>query len=267
MKSDDKISVLQHLEEYGYAIQENVIAKQDCDIMTDALDQLMEKKKDEKIVLSTDEQTVLFNVHLEKPDIFLNKIDIPKVMDIVSKVLKVEFILSNFNASLSGSKGGNRVHIDSRIPITDFASTMQIVALLCLDDFTPTNGCTKVWPGSHKSGTDPRHLKNTDSIPEAVQEFVPKGSVVYTLGQTWHDIGPNVDGTRRWGIIAYYSRWWIKPTFDFLHCGQKIFSKLNTKQKILFGFTSNPPNNEKKRFHTLISPSELSDNYDDVLNI
>ena len=73
MKSDDKISVLQHLEEYGYAIQENVIAKQDCDIMTDALDQLMEKKKDEKIVLSTDEQTVLFNVHLEKPDEF-NKV-------------------------------------------------------------------------------------------------------------------------------------------------------------------------------------------------
>ena len=79
MKLDDKISVLQHLEEYGYAIQENVISKEDCDVMTSALDDLMGKKKDEKTLQSTDEKTILFNVHLEKPDIFLNKIDIPQV--------------------------------------------------------------------------------------------------------------------------------------------------------------------------------------------
>ena len=265
MKLDDKISVLQHLEEYGYAIQENVISKEDCDVMTSALDDIMGKKKDEKTLQSTDEKTILFNVHLEKPDIFLNKIDIPQVMDVVSKVLKEEFILSNFNGTLSGPKGGNGIHIDSRIPINDFASTFQIVALLCLDDFTPTNGSTKIWPGSHKSGVDPRYLRNTDKIPEASQEFVPKGSVIYTLGQTWHDVGPNLDGTRRWGIIAYYSRWWIKPTFNFLHCGQEIFAKLNARQKILFGFTSNPPSDTKKRINTVISPSELSNNYDEVL--
>ena len=68
MKLDDKISVLQHLEEYGYAIQENVISKEDCDVMTSALDDLMGKKKDEKTLQSTDEKTTLFNVHLEKPD-------------------------------------------------------------------------------------------------------------------------------------------------------------------------------------------------------
>ena len=234
--------------------------------MANTLDELLKQKNDDKTVFSTDAQTTIFNVHLEKPDIFLNKIDLSDVMNVVSKVLKEEFILSNFNASLSGSKGGNRIHIDSRVPITDFSNTIQIVALLCLDDFTPKNGCTRVWPKSHKSGIDPRSLRGK-TVPGAVEKFVTKGSVIYTLGQTWHDVGPNIDGTRRWGIIAYYSRWWVKPTFDFSQCGEELFSKLNSKQKILFGFTSKPPADTKKRSHTLISPDELSNDYTETLNL
>jgi hypothetical protein len=49
-------------------------------------------------------------------------------MNVISKVLKDEFILSNFNASLPGKTGGSRTHIDSRVPIADFKSTLQIVA-------------------------------------------------------------------------------------------------------------------------------------------
>ena len=54
MKLDDKISVLQHLEEYGYAIQENVISKEDCDVMTSALDDIMGKKKDDGTEIKND---------------------------------------------------------------------------------------------------------------------------------------------------------------------------------------------------------------------
>ena len=80
-------------------------------------------------------------------------------MDIASKVLQDEFILSNFNASLPGKTGGSRVHIDSRVPISDFRSTLQIVATLCIDDFTIKNGSTIVWPHTHKSGKDPKYVK------------------------------------------------------------------------------------------------------------
>lgn len=261
------MDIIEHLETYGYAIEQNVIPVDECEEMAKALDEIKTKKQKAGTIYSTESQTVLFNVHLEEPDIFLNKIDIPQVMDVASKVLKDEYILSNFNGSLSGTKGGNRIHIDSRIPITDFASTFQIAVLLCIDDFTSKNGATIVWPFSHNSGRDPRYIRDKTVIEGGIQACAPKGSIVYTLGQTWHDVGPNLDGTRRWGIIAYYSRWWIKPTFDFTQCGPQIYSRLTNRQKNLMGFTSRPPANGEKRSNTLIPVESLPQKYDEALSL
>ncbi|MBL77141.1 MAG: hypothetical protein CL763_09685 [Chloroflexi bacterium] len=257
------MDILKHLEKYGYAVQENVISSKECSKMSKALDSLKIKKEKNGSLLSTSSQTVIKNVHLEQPEVFLKKISLPKVMDTVSKVLQDEFILSNFNASLSGKTGGSRVHIDSRVPINDFKSTLQIVATLCIDDFTIKNGSTIVWPYTHTSGKDPKHVK-TKSPYRGLQVNVPKGSIIYVLGQTWHDVGPNLNDQKRWGIIAYYSRWWIKPTFDFTKCGKKIFNKLNKKQKQLMGFTSIPPTNKENRTKTLIPVNKIPKNYDAI---
>ena len=261
------MNIIEHLEKFGFAIQENVIPEHECEKMANILDEIEEKQKNSGKLHSTESQTVLFNVHLDRPDIFMDKIDLTKVMDVLSKVFHDEFILSNFNASKSGPKGGDRAHIDSRIPITNFYNTFQVAVLLCLDDFTEKNGATIVWPFSHKSDSDPRNLRDEGKIHGEVTAIAPKVSVVYTLGQTWHDVGPNIDGNRRWGIIAYYARWWVKPTFDFTKCGSKIFSSLNGKQKSLLGFTSRPPTNTDKRHHTVIPIEELPDNYDDVFSL
>ena len=157
------MDILKHLEKYGYAVQENVISSKDCTKMSQALDSLKLEKEKNGTLHSTNSQIVITNVHLEKPEIFLNKISLPKVMNVISKVLKDEFILSNFNASLPGKTGGSRTHIDSRVPIADFKSTLQIVATLCIDDFTVKNGGTIVWPFTHTSGKDPKKCKKEDS--------------------------------------------------------------------------------------------------------
>ena len=240
------MDILKHLEKYGYAVQENAISSKDCTKMSQALDSLKLEKEKNGTLHSTNSQIVIANVHLEKPKIFLNKISLPKVMNVISKVLKDEFILSNFNASLPGKTGGSRTHIDSRVPIADFKSTLQIVATLCIDDFTVKNGGTIVWPFTHTSGKDPKNVKKK-TANNRIQVCAPKGSIIYVLGQTWHDVGPNLNNQKRWGIIAYYSRWWIKPTFDFTKCGKRIFNKLNKKQKKLMGFTSVPPKHNENR--------------------
>lgn len=84
-----------------------------------------------------------------------------------------------------------------------------------------------------------------------------RGSVVYILGQTWHDIGPNLDGSRRWGVIAYYSRWWIKPTFDFTQATPSLYNRLSTRQKVLLGYNSRPPRPDEDRIYTLTRADEL----------
>ncbi len=260
------MDVVEHLEIYGYAVEQDVISVEDCETMAKALNEIKIQKQEKGTLFSNDNQALLFNVHLEKPEIFLNKIDIPRVMDVQSKVLKEEFILSNFHGSHSGTKGGSRVHQDVHIPITDFANTFSMVALLCIDDFTPTNGATKVWPFSHKSGRDPRYYRDKTVLEGGLQVCAPRGSVIYILGQTWHDVGFNLDGSSRWGIVAYYSRWWIKPDFDYTYCGPEIYSKLTNRQKQLMGFTTRPPINGDKQNHTLISAESLPQRYEDALS-
>ena len=262
----DKVEILKQLETFGFAIQKNIISHSECNKMIKSLEEIKNEKIRNKKLWNTKAQIQLFNVHLEKPEIFLNKIDIPKVMNVVSKVLREDFILSNFNASKSGVKGGNRIHIDSRIPTSDFKNTIQIAVLLCLDEFNSENGATIVYPFSHKSGMDPRDLRGK-KVEGAIQACAPKGSAIYTLGQTWHDVGPNLKNKRRWGIIAYYSRWWIKPTYDFTKCGQEIYARLTTRQKALFGFNTRPPTDAYKRTHTVISVKDLPDNYNETLSL
>ena len=51
------------------------------------------------------------------------------------------------------------------------------------------------------------------------------------LGHLKHDIGKNLDGSRRWSIIAYYCRWWVKPTYDFVNsCTKRIYTLQQTKR-------------------------------------
>ncbi len=254
---------VEDLRNFGFAILEGVIPKEECSQMASTLNEIeTEQRALEQTKYMSSSQVTLFNVHLMKPDLFLEKINIPKVMEVVSSVLHDEFILSNFNASRSVSKGGGqRAHIDSRVPVADFRNTLQIVAMLCLDDFTPENGTTCIWPNSHTSNQDPRHLRDLVDLPGRVESFAPRGSVVFVLGQTWHDVGPNLNGIRRWGIIAYYARWWIKPTFDFTQCGPEIFSRLTSQQKVLFGFNSRPPKDAIQRIMTVTNIEDLPDDY------
>ena len=96
--------------------------------------------------------------------------------------------------------------------------------------------------------------------------IAPKGSIIFTTGQTWHDIGHNLDGKRRWGIIAYYSRWWIKPTFDFVsNCSKKTFSMCNNIQKELLGFNSTPPSKWSIKKHKTLRPkTKIPKKYSDL---
>ena len=255
--------VIDHLENFGFAIEEGVIPQSECLQLAEALDAVeAEQRALGYTKYMNDAQVTLFNVHLLAPDLFLDKINIPKVMEVVSSVLHDDFILSNFNASRSVSKGGGkRAHIDSRVPIADFRHTMQIVAMLCLDDFTPENGSTYVWPYSHTTSQDPRKLRDSTDLPGRVQCYAPRGSVIYILGQTWHDIGSNCGNKRRWGVIAYYARWWIKPTFDFTKCGPEIYRRLTSCQKSLFGFNSRPPKYGDDRILTMTKVEDLPEDY------
>ena len=257
------MDTIKHLEAYGYAVEEGVVDVEECKKMADALDEMEEGGK---TAAKSETQLTIDNIHILRPDVFLNKINIPKITNTASTVLRDHFILSSFNASRSmGPNGGRTPHIDSRMPMPDFANTVQLVCTICLDDFTCLNGATYVWPFSHKSKENaPDHYDGTN-IPGKISATAPRGSVLYFVAQLWHDIGPNLDGNRRWGIHAVYSRWWIKPVFDFTACGPEIYNKLTLEQKVLFGFNSTPPRPRGKRRYTRTRMEDIPNDYNEAL--
>ena len=263
------MDTIEHLRRFGYAVTPGVIPESDCEQMVEYLDAVLDSGSHGGWIDQSQAQTVIQSVHFMNPDLFLKFIDIEAVMEVVSAVLKDDFTLSYFSASLPGPEAGGRIHIDSRVPITDFEETIQIVANLCLTDYSPENGGTVIWPLSHLSGRDPRDMRDEEggvAPPGRISGSAPRGSVVYLLGQTWHDVGPNPTDERRWGILSYYSRWWLKPTFDFVRgCPPDVYEWLTPRQKCLLGFNTRPPPDPGLRHLTKTPVEDLPTNLEEAL--
>ncbi|MES2330078.1 MAG: phytanoyl-CoA dioxygenase family protein [Bacteroidota bacterium] len=255
------------LELFGYTKINNIVSEETCAILADRFDEIEKKRRDAGNLYTPGGQTVIYNAHLEDPDLFLPMIDIPEVLAVVEKVLGPNFILDTCAGSRSSvAEGKFGPHIDGHLPISDFAQTTDVQMLICLDPFTETNGSTKVWPLSHKTGI---RIHGTDwykeQMPQPVVLSAPRGTLVMFLGQTWHQIGLNVDNTRRWGLILQYRRWWMKPSFDYTKCGEAIFNKLNDTQKKLLGFTSRPPASADTRIKTIMDINNLPKTYKEAI--
>ena len=232
------MTIINQLKRKGYAVQKNIIPKKLCTKLGEELDKISKSSKYKKYKFHLSKsQLQILNVNYIKPDIFMKYISNKKILNVLKEVFKGKFILSNFNASnsLKSNNYKYRLHIDSRMPISNFENTTHVVANICIDDFTEKNGSTVIVKNSHKK-------KMNSSNRKIIKLIAPKGSIIFSLGHLWHDIGKNLNGSRRWSIIAYYCRWWIKPTYDFVRsCPKKTFILLNNSQKELLGFNSTPP--------------------------
>ena len=191
---------------------------------------------------------------------FMNLVTNKKILNLLNKIFKERFILSNFNASRPINNFKKyRLHIDSRMPIFDYNNTTHVVANLCIDDFTSKNGATVILENSHTGN------KKRGKIKKIIAK---KGSIVLMLGHLKHDIGKNLDGSRRWSIIAYYCRWWVKPTYDFVNsCTKRIYRQLSNKQKEILGFNATPPIKWDNRKYTLRSAKSIPSNFSRLKNI
>ncbi len=265
-------SVYKKLRKSGYCIVENFLKNKDCLIFKKSIKKLensLKKNKKYKDELSINGQVIIRDLVLRDPKHFLKLIDNKFINAIVAKMFNDKFILDNSMASNSIKVKNNYkalVHIDSHLPSSELKNTSDVVVLFCLDEFMKDNGCTKIWPRSHLSGiriqNEKKYLKKNKKFKyvEAKQ-----GSIVFFLGQTWHQIGKNLNNKSRWGILLHFKRWWIKPSTDFTKCGPKIFKILNKKQKEIFGFNSISPKYDLKRkirkLKTLRKSNDISENY------
>jgi hypothetical protein len=107
-----------------------------------------------------------------------------------------------------------------------------------LTRFTPDNGGTRLWPGSHLR-QDVRRLPDEDSI----SPILDPGDVLLFLGSTLHAGGANRTTAPRRGIVVSFCLGWLKPSENmWLTYPPEIARDFPPELQALVGYRRNRPN-------------------------
>ncbi len=132
----------------------------------------------------------------------------PRVLAAINHVLGGSLKLSslNFRSALPGS-GLQALHADWGGAVTpnDYYVCNSI---WLLDDFSVSNGATRIVPGSQRSGKVPRDvMENTsDAHPDQIVVTAPAGTVVIFNSHTWHGGTLNTTDKPRRAMHSYFTR-------------------------------------------------------------
>jgi ectoine hydroxylase-related dioxygenase (phytanoyl-CoA dioxygenase family) len=108
-----------------------------------------------------------------------------------------------------------------------------------LDAFTPTNGATRLAPGSHR--WERQQIEQyEDGVLDAI---APAGSAIIWLGSLLHGGGPNRSSAPRRGLVMSYSLAWLAPAEKFLlSIAPEVVRELPRRLQRLIGYQIHRPN-------------------------
>jgi len=125
----------------------------------------------------------------------------PRALAGVAEVMGDDFGLSSITArAAQPGQGAQVLHVDSQAGVS--ANVLWVVS-----DFTAENGPTRLVPGSHLSGTDPRVVLADPSAshPEEVLLIAPAGTMVIINGALWHGGTTNNSSLPRHLVSAFWT--------------------------------------------------------------
>ena len=146
---------------------------------------------------------------VDKGEVFARAITLNAVLDAVGHVLGPEFKLSSLNARSADphSDEGQPLHVDMAA-LPDARGYWVCNTIWLLDDFTPSNGATRLVPGSHRWGTRPNDVL-ADAMAPHPQEILltgAAGSIAIMNSHLWHGGTANRTERPRLAMHAFYCR-------------------------------------------------------------
>jgi len=142
---------------------------------------------------------------------------------------------SNTGIEILPGEADQVLHADDAIyPVRIPSMQLQINAMWSLDDFTEENGATRVVLGSHQ----PLDYDAHHDLPEPVQAVMPRGSVLFYLGNVLHGGGANRSNAPRMGLINTYSLGWLRQEVNqYLAVPPDIAKQYDERIRRLLGYT------------------------------
>ena len=231
----------QSIEAEGYAILVDAIAPQ---ALRDLRDELEPYFRDAH--QGHDEfmgnKTVRFGALLEKSRVVQSLIVHPVVLELVERTLSPYCV--NFHIHYTGvmqlkpGQGAQVLHRDTGVfPVANPSPPLTVATMWALDDFTPENGGTVLFPGSHRWDDDRNPKKS-----ERVYAEMPAGSVLIYTGNVLHGGGHNRSESDRTGLAIHYGLGWLRQEENqFLACTPETARTLPESIQKLLGYELGAP--------------------------
>lgn len=146
---------------------------------------------------------------IDKGEVFERVVSHPAVLSAVRHVLGDDFKLSSLNARSTDpwSPDCQPLHCDAGA-IADDSGFRVCNTIWLLDDFTPTNGATRIVPGSQHWRKLPQQELADPQAPHPGEVLVvgEAGTVVVMNTHAWHGGTANCTGHPRRALHAFYTR-------------------------------------------------------------
>ena len=165
----------------------------------------------------------------------------PRVMEVADDILLahcINYRIGSLTAvEIHPGETDQSLHTDDGIyPVRMPGMELQISAMWALEDFTEENGATRVALGSHLD-SNITNTAETQYQDDIVQAVMPKGSVLFYLGTTWHGGGANRTDKPRAGLINTYALGWLRQEENqYLNVPREIAEKHSETIRKLMGY-------------------------------
>ncbi|KAJ4503745.1 hypothetical protein HRR90_004964 [Exophiala dermatitidis] len=145
---------------------------------------------------------------LNKTRVFDKFTILPRVLALNDYFLDPGYLLSAFHTiSINpGEKAQALHHDDGYIQFPRPRPPFGTAIMVAFDEYTSTNGATRIVPGSHKWDS---HRRPTED--ETIPALCPEGGVVYFLSTLWHGGGANTSSRPRQSATVQYCNPYIRP--------------------------------------------------------
>lgn len=193
-------TAVQEIDVYGFCLIQDVLTPDQVRSMKEVLIRLNETVGEERVGPGSCRH--VSNLPVLDP-VFFPIIDHPRTLPILEYFLGPNLILGSLNSRIVRPGDGDQgFHSDIPLEMLNMVSPVMMNTVWMLDDFNPTNGGTRIVPGTHRSGQSPPRLE----VKYHLQPEAPAGSVLIFNGQCWHAGGANKGNSNRHGLFAHYRK-------------------------------------------------------------
>ncbi|KAI1281507.1 hypothetical protein F5Y07DRAFT_411602 [Xylaria sp. FL0933] len=228
------------IKEFGYGIAKNVLTAEQVVIIKKAVQEQAAGEREAGIAQADGgphRPNQRIWVLANKGEEFLDLLNHPIIDELLPWFLGDNAIIHSYSANIV--RPGNvpmQLHYDQlsvQPPNRELAFGLNI--LFYLEDITPQNGGTLIYPASHVGHVAPPDIFITDGT---VAVEAPAGSALIIDSRVWHATGPNRETCgERPAISIFFMRYFVRQQENnFLSLRKDVWPNLSDRLKRMLGF-------------------------------